>query len=213
MKNMKPVTGNLMIILLLTLSSCSNPDKSDQSADDGPEDSPSQKQSRNNYGASSDKNKLIIVAGSNGLMEVQAAKIALEKSRDSAVQDLAKMIMEDHEEINKKLTELVAASEMQAQKKMLESHKEKILKLQSVSSEYFDQRYVEMIIETHNTAIKMLKDAAIGGASSEPADTTTTTAQQESGDQLDREIRSWIQETLPVLQKHLDQAKEIQSQL
>lgn len=202
-----------MIIFLLTLFSCSNSDQSDQSAEDVSEHSPSQKQARNNYKASSDKNKFIIVAGSSGLMEVHAAKIALEKSRDSAVLDLAKLIMKDHEETNKKLTELVVASEIQAQKNILESHKEKILKLQSVSSEYFDRRYVEMIIETHNAAIKMLKDAAIGGTSSEHADTTTTTEQQEPGDQLDREIRLWIQETLPVLQKHLEQAKEIQSQL
>lgn len=214
MKTLRPAINYLMAILMAGLFSCSNSGRSDRPKDDGTGHPPSLNQPRNDYGASTNWDEFVKEAVSDGLMEVQMAKIATEKSQNARVKDLAQMIQQDHQEANSRLQELVRTNNMEVPQDMLNKHKAKVNELSNVPQEEFDSRFVEMMIENHRKAINKFQDTSnISRGGGKSADTAPSAEQDGTAGKMDPELKEWINETLPVLKKHLQHAEEVQSQI
>lgn len=204
MKTFKTIDNLLLLVITIGITACSGSGRSareDANAQKG--HPPSRNLEREDTyadGPSDSTRAFVKEAGSDGLMEVQLANLALEKSQNMQVKNLAEMIRRDHQDANGKLKALAGTNGWEVPKEMMEKHKETVNRLSSLSGVAFDQLYVQTMIQGHQKAIEKFEQAA-------------NSSQETENDQIDQELAGWISQTLPVLRKHLEQAQQIRDQL
>lgn len=127
-------------------------------------------------------------ASAAGLAEIDAAKLALQKSQSADVKTFAQHIIDDHTKAN---TELKALAEQKHLKladspALTDQAKEKVL---DVRAESFDAAYANNQVKAHEKAVKLFGEAA---------------------DKLsDTDLQQFARVTLPVLKQHLQMAREL----
>jgi len=137
--------------------------------------------------------KFAVAAYGGGLAEVALGKLAQERASNQQVKDFGAMMVKDHSAANDKLKQIADAhkvvmpagitAEAQALKKDLEAK----------SGADFDKAYVDAMVKDHEEDIKEFQEAQ--NVIRYP------------------DLRDFNQQTTPVLQKHLDAIKKIQSQM
>lgn len=132
---------------------------------------------------------------SDGMMEIKMAEMAMGKSTNTEVKDLAKTIKNDHQKASDQLKKLAKENNWEIPSQMIEKHQKKVDKLNDVSMEDFDEKYLEMIENGHEKAIKEFKDA------------------NDDKDEVVMALNNWIEETLPVLKKHKERADALEDQI
>lgn len=127
-------------------------------------------------------------ASAAGMAEIDAAKLALKKSQSADVKTFAQHIIDDHTKANTKLKALAKEHELQLEDEpsLASQAKAKIL---DVRQESFDAAYANNQVSAHQEAVKLFTDAANNAA--------------------DTDIKAFAQETLPVLQQHLEMAQAL----
>lgn len=147
-------------------------------------------------------------AASDGMMEVEMADLAIDKAENDDVVGLAKMIKEDHEAANDKLEDIADELEMELPDDLMSSHKQKLEEMEQVSEEMFDQQYLATVIHAHKMAVKKFEDMA-KLYSSEPMTGDQGGQYAMTGKGIQK-LHAWVDNTLPVLRKHLNEAQKIQ---
>lgn len=118
-------------------------------------------------------------AAASGSWEIATGKSAEQKAQSSGTKEIASRMIADHSKTNKELIDL-------GNKKGLTISSEGS-KPQQISSEDFDKRYLNLVVQDHQQASDLFaKEAA-------------------SGD--DPDIKKWAAKTLPTIKQHLAQAK------
>lgn len=207
MRIIKSTLNLVFIAFLAYVSSCSKPGhKSDYREETG---HPSLNRQRedplsNNPTAS----EFAQEAASDGFMEIQMAEMAQQRAQTSQVKELAEMIRQDHLRANDKLKELGTQNNWSIPQDMLPRHKEKLKKLESEKPNSFDGQYVKMMIEGHQHAINLFNQMA-----ETTADPDHGTYTDQPYDGINQQLLDWINETLPVLHKHLERSKKMQDEL
>jgi putative membrane protein len=129
-------------------------------------------------------------AGITNLFEIQAGKIAEQKSNNSKVQGYAKMIIDDHEKAQDELKAAVKDVHGTSVPTSLDQkHSELIKQLQSASGAKFLQTFKDQQVKGHKEGVKLFQDY---GQAAENA-----------------ELKQFAQKTLPVLKKHLQHAQNL----
>jgi putative membrane protein len=133
--------------------------------------------------------------------EIEAGKMALERSQSLGVRNYGQRLYQDHQMSDKQLKELAKRKGIQlstpepmtaAEKKHKEESKQVMQKLMTLKGANFDRLFVEHMRKGHEHAITLVKEAA-------------TKVQ-------DTEVRSFLQQTLPTLIEHRDMAARLQQQ-
>jgi len=128
-------------------------------------------------------------AAAGGLMEVEAGKVAMEKSKNASVTSLAEMIVSDHTKANEELKGLASEKKIVLPTELDSNQKSHLDKLKSLSGNEFDQTYLNMMSEDHRKDIQMFEDA--------------------SKNLRDKDVRNFASKTLPVLKKHAEAVDRI----
>jgi putative membrane protein len=128
-----------------------------------------------------------------GLAEVEAGKMATEKANDPAVKQFAQQMVEDHTKNNDELKALAQKSGVTLPTTMSHQLQSQQSKLENANGVTFDSAYVKDQVQDHQKTVQLLEQEIHGGH--DPA------------------VRQFAQETLPVVQHHLDMAKQLQSKL
>lgn len=130
----------------------------------------------------------VSAASAAGMAEIDAAKLALKKSQANDVKTFAQHIIDDHTKANAELKAIAQKQklEMADEPGMVDQAKAKVL---DVRDESFDAAYASNQVSAHEDAVKLFTDAANNSA--------------------DTEIKAFAQQTLPVLQQHLEMAQEM----
>jgi putative membrane protein len=134
-----------------------------------------------------------MTAASGGMMEVELANMAQQKAAGKDVKDFAKMIEQDHTKANNELKGIAATKNINLPSAMMADHQMHVNDLNSKSGVDFDKAYIDMMVEDHNQDINMFKTA--------------------SNNMSDADLKTFATKTLPVLQKHLDRAKALQTKM
>lgn len=124
--------------------------------------------------------------------EVESSQLALSKSQDPAVRDFAQKMIDDHKKAQEELAAILPTSSVNiasANIMLDKKHQKKIEKLQELSGEKFDSKYLSMQKDAHEDAVDLFRDYA------------------KSGD--DGALRSFAQQTLPTLEQHYAEVKEL----
>lgn len=230
----------LILLSAVALASCGN---NDTSTDANMEEYESTREMRQltadsaNATAMQDMQQFVTEAASDGMMEIKLAEIAMEQSKTSAVKDVADMIKSDHAAANERLKKIADSKNWKIPNDMLEKHQRKVAELRSVEGGSFDEVYLSMMEEGHKKAIDKFQDALGMNLANVSADSAQHKLDNEREESMpdasvandipknedagmyndsgfpDRDLRNWIQETLPVLQKHLKRVQEAQNKV
>lgn len=120
----------------------------------------------------------------SGLKEVEAAKVALRKTKNKKITDFSKMIITDHTKIDKKVKQLALDNKIILPDELNPQQKVHLSKLNNISNNFFDQTYLDMMNKDHYEDIKMFED-------------NFKTLR-------DKDILNFIKQTLPTLKKHAE---------
>ena len=128
-----------------------------------------------------------------GVFEVKIARLALQKSQDSKVKDLANMMIEDHAAMGKDVAAMMKKKNYDIPTSLPADLKDKWNELNKLSGKDFDKKYAEINVKDHKEALDMFKEV--------------------SNNSKDADVKKLATEALPKLQTHEDHALMVQGQL
>jgi putative membrane protein len=141
--------------------------------------------------ASKDK-RFMTDAAEAGSTEINASKIALEKSANPAIKDFAEMMIGDHTTASDELKKLAASKNVTLPDGPGAMQKAKIAVLSKLSGAHFDREYASVIgVSAHTDAVALFQKA--------------------STDAQDADVKQFASKILPTLQHHLEMAKKLQA--
>lgn len=131
-------------------------------------------------------------AARGGMLEVQLADLALQKSDDADVKSFAQRMKKDHTAANDKLKDIVGSNQ-QLPVNLSAEEQEQVSSLQSKSGDDFDKAYADMMVQDHQKDVSEFENAV----NSAPT----------------QELRQFASQTLPTLKEHLKLAQQLQSKV
>lgn len=136
---------------------------------------------------SSAERKFIEDAAMGGKMEVELGKLALQRSSNDQVRQLAQRIVEDHAQANDRLESLAHEKGVEVPAQLDSKHRKEVDRLQKVSGKDFDRKYAELMVSDHKKDIKEFRHQAERAS--------------------DPDLREFASMTLPKLETHLSLAE------
>lgn len=133
-------------------------------------------------------------AAKAGAFEVEGSRLALKKSKDADILKFAKMMTEDHSQAEQKLKDLATKRKVELPKEPGLIQQAKLKYLETRDGVKFDKSYSTHIgVAAHEQAVELFEDAA--------------------EDAEDKDIKKFAADTLPILKKHLEEAKRIDARV
>lgn len=130
-----------------------------------------------------DDGHFVMEAAMTGMFELEASRVALDKTESEAVEAFASTLVQDHSMANAKLAEI---AEMKGVVIPLDLDKDRAAKLkqlsQSKAGARFDAAYLEAMRQVQETAVKLFSEA--------------------SREAKDRDIKQFAEKTLSTLEDH-----------
>ncbi len=133
----------------------------------------------------------IIKAASAGMAEVQAAQLAQQKSQSQTVKDFAAKMISDHTANNTQLTTLAGQKGVNVPSGLNDKDQAEIDKLTKLEEPKFDKVYLKGQVKDHKSMLALLQKEAKSGK--------------------DADLKSFAEQTIPVVQSHIDMAKSDKS--
>ena len=130
-------------------------------------------------------------ASQSDMYEIQAAKIAEQRSKNADIRAFAKMMIKDHTASMKAMTPLVAAAGQTPADKLDDRRQGFIDHLNKASDADFDKTYVDQQVAAHGEALDLMTGYAKDGS--------------------DAGLKGGAAKTAPTVQMHLDKVKAMQA--
>lgn len=128
-------------------------------------------------------------AASAGMMEVELGQLAQSKAQSQEVKDFGSRMVTDHGKANEELKALAQQKNVPLPTKLEHKHKSMVDKLNKASGSDFDKKYMSEMVKDHKDDVDEFKKA--------------------TQKVKDPELKAWAEKTLPVLEQHLQQAREV----
>jgi putative membrane protein len=195
--NLKPgkiILGIAIFLLILGGSSCKQEPKTEDTkevAEDANEENLAGKDSIGD--ARADDSEYLVAAAETDMMEIELGKLALTKTSNAKVKDLANMMIDQHTKASEKLKPLAASKQTVLPAALTDKGKEHYDDLNKKSGKEFDEAYADLMVDGHEDAISKIKDA--------------------SENAKDADVKKWAADMLPTLYQHLDHSKMLKDQI
>lgn len=191
---MKMYWKNLLpVCLLIGLQSCGNADRNgkDEAATqmtDSLSDTAKSAQVRTADANRGDGKVFALSAAAGGMMEVEAANLALKKSKNKTVKDFAARMLKDHGMANKELEKIALGKGLDLPQTLPGDLAAYLKEMNTLAERAFDVQYMRMMIDDHQKTVSLFTD----------------------GIRLtDPEFKAFAIKTLPVIREHHKMAVEI----
>lgn len=142
---------------------------------------------------SKDDSEFVMKAAIGGMQEVEGGKIAQQNASNQRVKDFGSMMVTDHSKANDQLKSLVSSKGMNLPDSLPASKRKDLNSMQKMTGKSFDQHYVNMMVDDHKKDVAEFK--------------------RQASSAKDPDLKTWIAQTLPVLQKHLDSIEGIKKSM
>jgi len=116
--------------------------------------------------------------------EIESSELALDRTKDDKVKNLAHHIIDDHEKAGDRMEDALDKSDsnLKPEKDLDDKHEALLDKLKDASDEEFDAQYIAIQDQAHNEAITLFTGYAKSGG--------------------DANLQAFATETLPALKEH-----------
>jgi putative membrane protein len=129
----------------------------------------------------------------DGQSEVEIGQLAAQKATSPQVKSFAQRLVTDHSKANQQLTQIAQRDGAEPPKAADKEHDALLAKLQKLNGPAFDRAFVQAQVEDHKKDVQYF--------------------QKEASAVKDPQLKSFIQQTLPVMEQHLQMAQQIESEL
>ena len=144
-------------------------------------------------GKKSADSKFMMMAATSDMNEITLSNQALSKSSNDDVKKLAQMMIDDHTKSSSELKPIAASKNVTLPSDADAKHQAATQKMSSASGSEFDMGYVKMMVKDHEKAVALF--------------------QKESTSGKDDEAKAFAAKTLPVIQGHLEMARNMMTQM
>lgn len=127
----------------------------------------------------------------DGMAEVELGKMANERASSRTVKEFAQRMATDHGKANEELAQLAQQKGITIPTGPDSKHKKVMDRLSKLSGADFDRAYMREMTRDHDKDVKAF--------------------QREAQQAKDADVKAWVTKTLPTLQEHQQQAKQIAS--
>ena len=128
-------------------------------------------------------------AAMDGLLEVQAGKVAQNKSQDAAIKRFAQQMVRDHSQANDELMQLAQSKGIRIPTDLDAKHQAKLDKLRGLDGSQFDRAYSKDMKQDHDKTVKMFEHAAKSAS--------------------DPDVKAFAARVLPTLRDHQHMAQSL----
>src|SRR5690348_13750598 len=125
-----------------------------------------------------------------GIAEVKLGQLAQERGSNPAVKNFGRQMVQDHSKANDELKQASSKENIELPSEAAKSDQSTYDRLSKLSGDAFDRAYARDMVKDHS------KDVA--------------EFQKEAKNGRDESIKNFAAQTLPTLQNHLDQARQMQ---
>lgn len=125
----------------------------------------------------------------DNLAEVQTGKLAQQRAKSDEVKKFAEKMVEDHGKMLEEQRAMAKTKGLQLPKEPNKEQQAALKKLQGTRGEQFDTAYMSEMVRDHEKASELLKEAAQKAR--------------------DAELKAMVEKATPVIEEHLQMAKEI----
>ena len=143
-----------------------------------------EKKEDNGSGEQEDDTEFAVKAANGGMLELETARLAKEKSKRTDVKAFAAMMLTDHQKANDELKAIAGRKNITLPARLGDEEQKHVDELAKLSGTAFDKKYVSFMVDDHEDDVKLFKKAA---------DNTK-----------DADLKAFAAKTLPVIQKHLE---------
>jgi putative membrane protein len=123
-----------------------------------------------------------------GTFEVEASKLALQKTRNPEIRALAQKMIDDHTQSSDALAAATPAA-MKPAEDLDDAHRELLTQLQGASGDQFDHIYIAIQADTNTKVVTLYSDYSVNGSVTP--------------------LRTFANSILPTLDDHLQQIQNI----
>lgn len=186
-------TMSLLLVLSFFVWSCNNEAKDSvekaDSANSAKADSADAGTAQPAIVADKETSDFLVDAANGGMAEVKLGELGQQKATNQRVKDFAAMMIKDHTAANDEVKALATRRNVTLPSDVSDEKKKDYDDLNKKSGADFDKAYCAKLENEHEATIKMFKNAA---------------------DKVnDAEVKTFITNTIPKLQHHLDSVKSI----
>lgn len=132
--------------------------------------------------------KFMTNAAQGGMAEVELGRLATERASSPAVKQFGQRMVDDHSKANDELKQLAARNNVSLPNEVNSEQKEMKDKLSKLSGAAFDREYMKGMVEDHEKDVREFQEQT----------------EKASG----ADVKAFASKTLPVLQQHLQLARE-----
>ena len=137
-----------------------------------------------------DQVAFMVRAASANMMEVETGRLAEKLGSNAEVKAFGKSMVNDHTKANQELKEIAAAKNIALPTTVGNEDQKHISKLSKLSGPEFDKEYISMMVTDHRKDTDHFRRAT-------------------QDEEFDPEVRAFARKTLPVLEKHLEEARQL----
>jgi putative membrane protein len=130
-------------------------------------------------------------AAAGGQAEVEMGKLAEQQAGTAAVKEFGRWMVTDHTLANDMLMKAAQQANIQAPTSPTQEQQDSLNKLKTLHGAAFDRAYMSMMVKDHTEDVDLFRNQAQSGQN--------------------EQIKTFAQNTLPVLQAHLAEAQELSS--
>ncbi len=129
------------------------------------------------------------------MFEVESGRLAADQAGSAKVKSFGQKMVDDHSKTTDAIEEVIDDQDIDVElpDELDRDHQAKIDQLKDLSSDAFDRAYIPMQVSAHEKAVDLFQGYAEKGENAE--------------------LKQWAAATLPALKGHLDEAKQLSSEI
>jgi putative membrane protein len=132
-------------------------------------------------------------AGADHTMQIELAKLARDRARNSAVRNYAERELEDHQRLQRQWINMATNNGFPLKSGMGKNHRAKVEQLRKANGNNVDRTYMELMVQQHHDEVSYWRKEGRQSKSSQ--------------------VRRVVNQDLPTLEQHFNQAKQIARQV
>jgi putative membrane protein len=150
------------------------------------------------------------------MAEIQLSQLAQKRAQNPEVRKFAQRMVTEHQKALNELRQVAQQANLQLPAELDEEHRQMHERLQGAQGADFDREYMSMMVEAHEDTVELLENRAEQRGTD--AGTVGTTGDQArgtagAGQAGEQQVSNWASKTLPSVQQHLEQARQLQQRV
>jgi putative membrane protein len=152
---------------------------------------------------------------SDGMAEIELARVANDHAANPDVKQFAQMMIDDHTKAGDQLKQIATSNAIAVDTKIDDKHRDLMDKLSKLNGADFDKEYMSAMVDDHQDAVSDLRSrvdenrSATDRLTGKNPESPAAVKPEQSDNRVTMSINEWAANTLPTIEQHLDRAKEI----